>query len=56
MELKKKYISPNLEQVVLDNEISLALQSPVPPGGPGDEEIVNSGMGVFGNDPYKQQG
>lgn len=36
---KKKYITPRIEWIPLDSEISLALQS-TPPEGPG--EIVNS--------------
>lgn len=32
---KKKYISPKIELITLDNEISLALES-TPPPGPGE--------------------
>ena len=39
METKKKYISPCIECVLLDNEISLALQSG-PPEGP--TEVYNT--------------
>jgi len=38
METKKKYISPSVDCVLLDNEISLALQS-APPEGP--DEVFN---------------
>jgi len=41
---KKKYISPSIEWIPLDNEISLALESN-PPAGPG--EIVNSIQSPF---------
>lgn len=37
METKKKYISPDVVTIALDNVISLALQSETPPLGP--EEI-----------------
>ncbi len=36
----KKYIAPQIEWIPLDNDISLALQSVVPPDGPG--EVSNS--------------
>ncbi len=52
MEMKKKYITPQLEVVNLDNEISLALQSVVPPTGPGDEQV--NIVPTYSNDPYKQ--
>lgn len=45
---KKKYISPVIELIILDNEISLALESN-PPAGP--NESVNSNM----NNPFKQE-
>jgi len=41
---KKKYISPEIELVVLDNEISLALAS-TPPEGP--SETFNSVQSPF---------
>lgn len=53
MEMKKKYITPQLEVVNLDNEISLALQSnEAPPVGPGPEQGYVSP--TYSNDPYKQ--
>lgn len=39
METKKKYITPRIEWIPLDNEISLALES-APPAGP--SETFNS--------------
>jgi hypothetical protein len=47
---KKKYITPAIEIITLDNEISLALASE-PPFGPG-ELVVNS-VDQFQNDPFK---
>lgn len=44
---KKKYITPRIEWIPLDNEISLALESN-PPAGP--EEVLNSLQS-----PFKQQ-
>jgi len=44
---KKKYIAPCIEIIILDNEISLALQS-APPIGP--EEL-----GYNHQNPYKQK-
>ena len=44
---KKKYISPLIEWIPLDNEISLALES-TPPEGPMEAAIDNKG--VFRND------
>lgn len=41
---KKKYISPRIEWIPLDNEISLALESN-PPAGPG--ETLNNIHSVF---------
>jgi hypothetical protein len=38
MENKKVYTTPEIELVILDNEISLALESVMPPAGP-DEGI-----------------
>lgn len=40
METKKAYISPIIEIIFLDNEISLALQS-TPPDGPGEISGLN---------------
>jgi hypothetical protein len=47
METKKKYISPRIEWIPLDNEISLALESD-PPAGP--SETLNSVQ-----TPFKQE-
>ena len=47
---KRPYISPTIERVELDNEISLALESS-PPGGPG--EISLNAPEYFNNDPFK---
>ena len=47
---KYNYTSPTIEQVKLDNEISLALES-APPGGP--SEVFNNAPGYFNNDPFK---
>jgi hypothetical protein len=46
---KRVYARPLLECVKMDNEISLALESP--PQGP-DESSINSTF-YFNNDPYK---
>ena len=46
METKKKYTSPAIEIIVLDNEISLALES-TPPVGP--SETLN----FKENNPFK---
>lgn len=48
METKNIYITPNIEQIILDNEISLALESN-PPFGP-DEASLNSTLDF---NPYK---
>ena len=47
---KKQYSSPNIQCVVLDNEISLALAS-APPEGPG--ETMTTTPDYLNNDPYK---
>lgn len=47
MKTKKKYITPRIEWIPLDNEISLALESN-PPAGPG--ESLNSIQ-----NPFKQE-
>ena len=50
---KRIYIVPQIEQIKLDNEISLALAS-APPAGP--FETNNSGSNApeyFNNDPFK---
>ena len=46
---KREYTAPLIERVQLDNEISLALESP--PLGPG--ESMNSIPEYFNNDPFK---
>ena len=46
---KKEYILPQIEQVPLDNEISLALESS-PPAGP--DEVLNNAPDHF-NNPFK---
>lgn len=48
---KKQYVQPNIDRVVLDNEISLQLQSLTPAGEPTDPEW--SSNDTFNNDPYK---
>ena len=49
---KRCYSTPQIEQILLDNEISLALESTTPPEGPGE-----SGTGYapeyMKNDPFK---
>ena len=45
------YVSPLIERVELDNEISLTLDS-LPPGGPG-EGASNKIPEYFNNDPFK---
>ena len=49
---KQLYQTPQIEQIVLDNEISLQLES-TPPVGPGGETVFNAPEYV-GNDPFKQ--
>jgi hypothetical protein len=48
--VKRIYYSPVIQLIVLDNEISLALQS-APPDGPG--EIVSLAPEYINNNPYK---
>ena len=45
---KKKYISPRIEIIFLDSEISLALESAAPPAGP--SETLNSVQSPFKQD------
>jgi len=45
---KKKYITPAIEIITLDNEISLALESAAPPAGP--SETLNCIQ-----NPFKQE-
>ncbi len=47
---KKSYITPLIECVKLDNEISLALASG-PPEGP--NETINNSVIYFNNEPFK---
>jgi hypothetical protein len=47
---KRTYIAPQLEEVELDNEISLILESD-PPFGP--NEVVKNAPEHFNNDPFK---
>lgn len=47
---KQMYKAPKVEKIVLDNEISLALES-VPPGGPGEAELKVPDY--FKNGPFK---
>lgn len=46
---KKCYILPKIEQVMLDNEIALALES-LPPAGPAEVYLTPEYMR---NDPYR---
>lgn len=48
---KKKYIAPRIEWIPLDSEISLALESNVPPSGPG--EVQNNTPNFLNVDPFK---
>lgn len=50
--LKKKYFSPEIEMIILDNEISLALASD-PPFGPDESRVLKPEY--FNNDPMKSQ-
>ena len=51
MENKNHYTAPLIERIVLDNEISLTLDS-TPPVGPG-EGASNKVPEYFNNDPFK---
>jgi len=46
---KRCYLTPQIEQVMLDNEISLALAS-APPAGPSE---VNLTPGYLSNNPFR---
>ena len=50
MNTKKFYIAPSIDCITLDNEISLALESPPVGPGEGNNNIVPS---YFNNDPFK---
>jgi len=47
---KREYNAPIIEQIILDNEISLALESDAPVG-PGEGKL--NAPEYFNNDPYK---
>ena len=47
---KRAYIVPQIEQIKLDNEISLALES-APPFAPG--ESISKAPEYFNNDPFR---
>jgi hypothetical protein len=47
---KKAYLTPQIEQIKLDHEISLALESE-PPTGPGESSLM--APEYFNNDPFK---
>jgi len=47
---KKKYLAPVIEIILLDNEISLALES-TPPDGPGEGAFL--APEYLNNDPFK---
>jgi len=49
METKKKYESPVIDIIFIDNEISLALESTTPPDGPGEGIVFNQ------NNPFKEE-
>lgn len=46
--LDKTYLSPKIKKIQIDNEISLALQSDVPPSGPNE---VSENNNIY-NNPY----
>jgi hypothetical protein len=52
MTTKKKYQSPEIELVELDNQISLSLQS-VPPDGPEEGDYFEGRISTLQDDPYK---
>lgn len=49
---KRDYISPVIEQIKLDNEISLALES-TPPVGP--NEVYMKAPDALKNDPFRSE-
>ena len=51
METKKIYITPQVETIELDNEISLALTSS-PPAGPSETNNTLTAPEYFGNEPF----
>lgn len=50
-DILKIYISPEIERIELDNEISLALESDAPFGP--NEEVMNNTPGYFNNNPFR---
>lgn len=48
---KKAYTAPAIEKILLDNEISLVLES-TPPAGPGEGASLKAPE-YFNNDPFK---
>ena len=48
--IKKQYLIPNVERIVLDNEIALQLES-TPPKAPGEAHL--QAPEYFKNDPFK---
>ncbi len=48
---KKTYSIPRIERIVLDNEISLQLESATPPYGPGESRNVPE---QHTDEPFKQ--
>ena len=49
---KRRYISPAVTRIKLDNEITLALESTPATPGNGDE-VYNTPSVYFNNDPFK---
>jgi len=50
METMRIYTAPDIEVIVLDNEISLALQSANPPFGPGELDAL---IDLYNIDPLQ---
>lgn len=50
---KKTYIEPQVELIILDHEISLTLDSFVPPDGPGEGSIGSLAPDYFNDNPFK---
>lgn len=51
-EIKKKYLSPKLVVIKLDNEISLQLESS-PPFGPNESDNIQRNSEYFKLNPYE---
>ena len=49
---KREYTAPVIEQIELDNDISLALES-TPPPAPGEPGYTGKAPEYFNNDPFK---